>query len=99
MNSGLLRTFGTVAVIEGISYLVLLGVAMPLKYFFDMPMAVKITGWAHGILFIAYIALLALCWFRYRLPFTLVLWCFVASLLPVLPFFAERKLKKGYAGG
>lgn len=92
--TNLLRVFGTTAVIEGISYLLLLGVAMPLKYFFNLPMAVKIVGWAHGVLFVAYMALLALCWLRYRLPFTLVLWCFVAALLPVVPFFVERRVKR-----
>ena len=37
-----------IALIEGVSYLVLLGIAMPLKYFADLPIAVKITGWMHG---------------------------------------------------
>jgi integral membrane protein len=37
--------------IEGVSFLILLLIAMPLKYYFDLPMAVKITGWIHGVLF------------------------------------------------
>ena len=52
----ILRLLGN---IEGISYLLLLGVAMPMKYYFEMPMAVKITGMAHGVLFVAYCILLA----------------------------------------
>ena|SRR5690606_29923293 len=90
----LLRLFTTTAIIEGISYLLLLCVAMPLKYFLDMPMAVKVVGWAHGVLFMAYMVLLALCWIRYRLPFTLVLWCFVAAFLPILPFFVDQRVRK-----
>ena len=90
----LLRFFTATAIIEGISYLLLLCVAMPLKYFLDMPMAVKVVGWAHGVLFMAYMTLLVLCWIRYRLPFTLVLWCFVAALLPILPFFVEQRVRK-----
>ena len=39
---------------EAISFLVLLGVAMPLKYLAGMPMAVKVVGWIHGVLFVAY---------------------------------------------
>ena len=41
---------------EGISFLILLVIAMPLKYYFGWPFAVKVVGWLHGILFIAYIS-------------------------------------------
>ncbi|MBK6343913.1 MAG: DUF3817 domain-containing protein [Flavobacteriales bacterium] len=54
MQSPHIRRFRTVAIAEGISFLLLLFIAMPLKYFADMPLAVKYTGWAHGVLFIAY---------------------------------------------
>ena len=54
MQSPHIRRFRTVAIAEGISFLLLLFVAMPLKYLADMPLAVKYTGWAHGVLFIAY---------------------------------------------
>ena len=47
-----------VAIIEGISFLVLLGIAMPLKYFANMPMPVKVVGWAHGVLFLIFCAAL-----------------------------------------
>jgi integral membrane protein len=49
-----LRRFGLVAWLEGISFVLLLGVAMPLKYLAGMPLAVRIVGLTHGILFIAY---------------------------------------------
>ena len=42
---------------EGISFLVLLTIAMPLKYFFHLPIAVKIFGWMHGILFVSFLFL------------------------------------------
>jgi len=42
---------------EGTSFLVLIGIAMPLKYIFHQPMAVKIFGWAHGILFVGFLSL------------------------------------------
>lgn len=42
-----------IAYVEGVSYLVLLLVAMPLKYFADLPLAVRITGSIHGALFVA----------------------------------------------
>jgi len=93
MNSTI-KTFATIAMIEGFSYIVLLGIAMPLKYFFDLPLAVKIVGWAHGVLFIAYIVLLFLCWIKYQWSFKRVTFYFIASLLPFLPFWVERDLRK-----
>lgn len=90
------RTFATTALIEGISYVVLLGIAMPLKYFFDYPHAVTVVGWAHGALFMLYATLLVLCWIKYRWSFKRVVFYFIASLLPVVPFFVERKLRKEY---
>lgn len=78
---------------EGISYLLLLGVAMPLKYCFGVPIAVKVTGMAHGILFIAYVLLLALSKYKLKwsLGFSVVL--FVATLVPFGTFVTDRKLK------
>lgn len=53
---GRLRAIG---LLEGASFLILLGVAMPLKYWLDIPIAVKIVGWTHGLLFIGFCAALA----------------------------------------
>ena len=91
-----IKTFATVALLEGISYVVLLAIAMPLKYFFDFPQAVQVVGWAHGILFMLYGILLLLCWIEYRWSFGRVALYFVASLLPIVPFIVERKLKREY---
>ena len=44
--------FRAISIIEGISYLILVFLAMPLKYLFEEPMAVKIFGMMHGIFFI-----------------------------------------------
>ena len=48
------RLFFWVSRSEGISFLLLLGVAMPLKYIWQLPLAVEVIGMAHGLLFIAY---------------------------------------------
>ena len=94
MNLKPLNRFCFVAVLEGISYIVLLGIAMPLKYFMDMPDAVKYTGWAHGLLFVAYIFLLINVAIQYNWKLGRIMWVFVASLLPFVPFIVERKLKR-----
>ena len=85
----LLRTIGLV---EGASFLVLLGVAMPLKYAAGMPMAVRVVGWVHGVLFVALIA--ALVWTmivaRWRLGRGALV--FVAALVPLGPFLIDRRM-------
>lgn len=89
----LLKRFRQVAVLEGISYLLLLFIAMPLKYMADMPEAVKYTGWAHGVLFVLYASLLLAVWIKYKWSFGKAALIFVASLLPFAPFYVDRKLK------
>jgi integral membrane protein len=77
---------------EGISFLVLLGVAMPLKYFADWPLPVRVVGMAHGVLFIAYVwaaiqAALDRNWTWKRTALVLI-----ASLLPAGPFVVDAKM-------
>ena len=79
--------------IEGVSYLLLLGVAMPMKYYFEMPMAVKIVGMAHGVLFVAYCVLLALCLKRFNWTLKFGAYLFIATLIPFGTFITDRKLK------
>jgi integral membrane protein len=54
MQSYSKTTFEVVATLEGLSLLVLLGVAMPLKYFGGLPMATRVVGLVHGLAFLAY---------------------------------------------
>ena len=88
-----LSIFRKVAVLEGISYLLLLFIAMPLKYYADMPLAVKYTGWVHGLLFVLYAALFVLAWQEQKWKFGKAVLIFLASLLPFMPFVVDRKLK------
>ena len=79
---------------EGISFLLLLCVAMPVKYFLKQPMAVTIVGWIHGVLFMAFLFLAwevktdrnkTAKWFGIAL---------LASILPAGTFFFDKKLKQ-----
>ncbi len=90
----LLKWFCLVAVIEAISYLLLLGFGMPMKYMMDQPIWVKIFGNIHGILVFVFIALLIMCWRKYKWSYERVVLLFLGSLLPIVPFIYERKLKK-----
>lgn len=93
MDTTLLKRFGTVAILEGISYLLLLFIAMPLKYWAGIPEGVKYVGWGHGLLFILYVVFLLWCWQTYRWSFKQVILFFVASLLPFAPFWVEKRIK------
>jgi integral membrane protein len=90
----LMSLLRAVSLTEGVSYLVLLLVAMPLKYLWGQPLAVKYVGWAHGVLFMALGALLLLTMLRAGLSFKLALIVGIAALLPGGPFFADRLLKR-----
>jgi integral membrane protein len=89
-----LEKFRKVGIIEGISYLVLLFIAMPLKYWFDMPMATKIIGSAHGVLFIAYCYFLYVSAKEYKFSFMFQITLFIASLIPFATFITDKKLKE-----
>ena len=84
--------FRIVAFWEGISYLVLLFVAMPLKYGFGADMAVRVVGMAHGVLFLAYCLTLALA--ARRLGARLSLLAFVVSFVPAGTFWLEGRLRR-----
>jgi integral membrane protein len=49
------KNFSLVSILEGISFLLILFVSMPLKYYFDNPTPNKFIGMAHGILFVLYV--------------------------------------------
>ncbi|HMP99230.1 MAG TPA: DUF3817 domain-containing protein [Cyclobacteriaceae bacterium] len=88
--------FVHIAVWEAISYILLLGIAMPLKYIFDYPLAVTLVGWAHGVLFMLYMIFLFLCWQEFSWSFKRVVIYFIASLLPLVPLYIKRKLVQEY---
>ena len=81
-------------ILEGISFLLVLGVAMPLKYIFDQPLAVRYVGMAHGVLFLILCGLLVHAWGDRKLPFKDAALAFLASLLPFGPFVMDRRLKR-----
>lgn len=83
-----------VALAEGVSFLVLLGVAMPLKYLGGMPAAVKVFGWAHGVLFVLLIAVLVPTARIMRWPLSRSAGVVMAALLPFGPFFIDRGLAR-----
>ena len=90
----LLHRFRMIGIAEGISFLVLLLIAMPLKYMMNIPEAVKFTGWVHGALFVAFI------YFAFGVMGALkknMVWlvkAFLAAIIPFGTFIFDRELKK-----
>ena len=80
--------------IEGASYLTLLLIAMPLKYFANYPEAVSVVGAAHGGLFMAFIGLLFYVAINRGMPFGLFMRCGIGAVVPLGPLLYEKRLKQ-----
>ena len=89
-----LHRFRMIAIAEGVSFLILLLVAMPLKYVFHIPAAVKAFGWVHGALFISYIYLAFEVMTVFKKNTTWFAKAFVAAILPFGTFILDKQLKK-----
>jgi integral membrane protein len=86
-----LNTFRIVALLEGISYILLLFIATPIKYLLDDPQYVKLLGMPHGILFVAYVALAVLFKKEFswnNKTFFIVL---IAAIIPFGTFYIDKK--------
>lgn len=76
------RLLAKLGLIEGLSLLLLISVAMPLKYLAGNPLPVRIGGMLHGLLFVAYVGVLLLTARQRRWPLTTILIGVVVSTLP-----------------
>ncbi|MEM7680857.1 MAG: DUF3817 domain-containing protein [Planctomycetota bacterium] len=97
LHSRSLQFVRGIGLVEGISFLLLLLVAMPLKYAAGYPQAVSAVGMGHGLLFIAYVAALAYAWAMAGLPTRWAWYGVLAAVLPAGPFIYDAKLKKRFA--
>jgi integral membrane protein len=89
-----IRNLRWVGIAEGISFLVLLLIAMPIKYLLGIPEVVKYVGWIHGILFMAYIAAVFLAIRAMNWNWFSVLVALAASLIPIGTFILDKQLKR-----
>ena len=89
------RRLRQLTLIEGVSTLILFFVAMPLKYLAGMPEAVKVAGWAHGVLFVGVMILLMQTMIVARWSLGRGALVFVSALIPFGPFVIDRKMR-GY---
>lgn len=80
-----------VALLEGLSLIALVFIAMPLKYYWDKPEAVKIIGMAHGVLFVLYVINLLLVHMKFKWNAGKTVGAFIAAWIPFGTFYADKK--------
>ncbi|WP_067452988.1 DUF3817 domain-containing protein [Actinomadura macra] len=95
----IVRAFRIVSIAEAVSFLVLLLIAMPLKYMADAPVAVQIMGPTHGVLFIAYTGMVFFVREQLRWDIKRTVLALAAGVLPVAPFFVEHHWAKPAPAG
>ena len=94
MSYGRLQVLRIVGYAEGTSFLVLLGIAMPLKYLASWPLGVTIVGSAHGVLWILYLLAAGRVGMAHRWKVGLWFSAFAASILPAGPFVFDAWLSR-----
>jgi integral membrane protein len=90
----LFNIFRIIAFLEGVSYILLLGIAVPIKYAFDNPTYVKLLGMPHGLLFIAYVILAVVIGSKLKWNNKTLFYVLLASIIPFGTFFVDKKYLK-----
>lgn len=90
----MIKSFKSIALLEGISLLALLFFAMPMKYFFNEPIYVKNIGMAHGVLFILYVIFAIVLKIELKWNFKIFIIILIASSIPFGTFYIEKKYLK-----
>ena len=91
--------FRKIAFAEGVSFLVLLLIAMPLKYLANLPIAVTIVGGLHGLLFVGFIVMAWEVKNEYKKNWGWIAKSFIASILPFGTFVMDKQWRKEEAVG
>ncbi len=90
----ILRWLRLAGIIEGLSWLTLLFIAMPLKYLWGEPEAVQVVGATHGALFVAFMGLLTISHVACRWPIARSAALFASALLPFGFLWIDDRLKR-----
>ena len=87
----MIKLFRLVAFIEGVSYILLLFIAVPIKYLLDDPTYVKLLGMPHGILFVGYIIFAVIGKNKFNWSYFEFFIISAASLVPFGTFYVDKK--------
>jgi len=86
-----IKNFRIVSILEGISYLLLFGVTMPLKYMVEMPEPNQVIGMLHGILFVLYVLMAVVLQRKHGWTYITLGIMLFCSIVPFGTFWMERK--------
>lgn len=87
----MIKLFRGISLLEGLSLLALLFIAMPLKYIWGNPEYVRIIGMAHGLLFVAYVLFAIMTKFELNWKIKTLFIVFAASVIPFGTFYVDKK--------
>ena len=90
------KAFRLISFLEGISYLLLLFIAVPIKYTQGNELYVKILGMPHGILFIGYILLAILIQKKMKWNLKAMVVISLASIIPFGTFYVDKKYLRSF---
>lgn len=88
------NSFRIVALLEGVSYILLLFIAVPIKYMQGTPEYVKLLGMPHGLLFVAYVVLAIVLGIELKWNMKTMFIVLIASILPFGTFYVDKKYLK-----
>lgn len=89
-----MKLFRITTLLEGLSYILLLFVAVPVKYQLGDPTYVKLLGMPHGLLFVAYIAFAVFYKVEQKWSAKTLAIVLLGSVLPFGTFYVDRKYLK-----
>ncbi len=89
-----LNIFRITALLEGVSYILLLFIATPVKYLLNDPQYVKLLGMPHGLLFIGYVVLAFMLKNELKWNQKQFITVLLASIIPFGTFYIDKKYLK-----
>jgi integral membrane protein len=90
----MIKVFRIISYLEGISYILLLFIAVPIKYYANDPTLVKLVGMPHGLLFVAYVILSLVNSKKHNWNFSKTLVVLISSIIPFGTFYVDYKYFK-----
>ena len=90
----MIKTLRVISYLEGISYISLLFIAVPIKYYANDPSLVKLLGMPHGLLFVAFVILSLVNSKKYNWSFIKTIVVLISSIIPFGTFYVDYKYFK-----
>ncbi len=87
----MIKTFRIIALLEGVSFILLLFIATPIKYIGEDPSYVKMLGMPHGLLFIGYVILAMVIRSEQKWDGKKTFIILLAAIIPFGTFYVDKK--------